>query len=135
MCVCLAWNLCLSMTFGDSALFFFFFFLKCCYICNKYIRHLHKKIPATSKEGWPDGKESGCFPDQSGGRGEAPEEYKWGWTAQKANRWGQCQAQVMVQPFIKPYFSSLVHSQERFPGQQGRHFTNQRYSVFHFFRS
>ena len=34
---------------------------------------------------------------------------------------------------IKPYFSSLVHFQVRFPGKQGRHFINQIYSVFLFF--
>ena len=36
-------------------------------------------------------------------------------------------------PLIKPYFSSLVHFQVRFPGKQGRHFINQIYSVFLFF--
>ena len=70
---------------------------------------------------------------QSGGRGETPEESKWEWTAQKANSWGQCQAQVMVQPLIKPCLPSLVHFQVRFPGKQERHFINQIYSVFLFF--
>ena len=36
----------------------------------------------------------------------------------------------MVQPLIKPCFSSLVHFQVRFSGKQGIHFINQIYSVF-----
>ena len=116
---------------GICPLFFFFWnaaisVISISNICTKKFLLTTLGNPAISKEGWPDGKESDCFPGQSGGRGETPEESKWGWTAQKANSWGQCQAQVMVQTLIKPYFSSLVHSQERFPGQQGRHFTNQQ---------
>ena len=123
ICPLFFWNVAISVTSISN-------------ICAKYSFLLTTLgNPATSTEGWPDGKESDWFPGQSQRRGEAPEESKWEWTAQKANNWGQCQAQAMVQPLIKPYFSSLVHSQVRFPGQQGRHFTNQRYSVFHFFTS
>ena len=75
---------------------------------KKFLPSDNIRKSAISKEGWPDGKESDCFPGQSGGRGETPEESKWGWTAQKAKSWGQCQAQVMVQSLIKPYFSSLL---------------------------
>ena len=53
---------------------------------KKFLPSDYIRKSAISKEGWPDGKESDCFPGQSGGRGETPEESKWGWTAQKAKK-------------------------------------------------